>query len=478
MTVWYVALLAVIVAAVGAFLVLQLRSDLTAAIDANLGPATEQIALGYRAEGLPEARDVSTTVLSGERAASQVLDPGGRLVLAYGDAVSHAPMLGRADRARVLRGARVHRTSRLGPEHQRVRLAARVVSRRGRPAIIVAAASMAGVDRSVHRLLVLLLLAGPAALVATAAGGWWLARRALRPIDRLTTEASAIGVGRLGDRLADPRTGDEVAHLAATLNTMLSRIEQGVDEQRRLVADTSHELRSPLAAMRAELDVSLRADALDAPARAVLESTREEVIRLSRMVDDLLTLAGADEGELALALTGADLADVAADVAAAMEPLATAHGIVLVVDAAPAPCAGDADRLHQAIGNLVDNAIKYSPHGGAVQIATATEDGAAVVRVADAGPGIAPELRERVFDRFFRADASRTRATGGSGIGLAIVRELARAHGGRAWVQPGDGGGSVFVLSVPAAVRPDQAPKRTVKRAPPRGASPTSTVAP
>jgi heavy metal sensor kinase len=478
MTVWYVALLAVIVAAVGAFLVLQLRSDLTAAIDANLGPATEQIALGYRAEGLPEARDVSTTVLSGERAASQVLDPGGRLVLAYGDAVSRAPMLGRADRARVLRGARLHRTSRLGPEHQRVRLAARVVVRRGRPAIIVAAASMAGVDRSVHRLLVLLLLAGPAALVATAAGGWWMARRALRPIDRLTTEASAIGVGRLGDRLADPRTGDEVAYLAATLNTMLSRIEQGVDEQRRLVADTSHELRSPLAAMRAELDVSLRADALGAPALAVLESTREEVIRLSRMVDDLLTLAGADEGQLALALTGGDLADVAADVAAAMEPLATAHGIELVLDAAPAPCAGDADRLQQAIGNLVDNAIKYSPHGGAVQIATATEDGAAVVRVADAGPGIAPELRERVFDRFFRADASRTRATGGSGIGLAIVRELAGAHGGRAWVQPRAGGGSVFVLSVPAAVGPDQAPKRTVKRAPPRGASPTSTVAP
>jgi heavy metal sensor kinase len=478
MTAWYVALLTVIIAAVGAFLVLRLPSDLTASIDANLGPAANQIALGYRVEGLPEARDVSTTVLSGERAASQVLDPEGHVVMAYGDAVARAPMLGRADRERVLRGEALHRTSRLGRQDGRMRLAARVVSRRGRPAVIVAAASMRAVDRSVHRLLVLLLIAGPAALVATAAGGWWLARRALRPIDRLTTEAGTIGVGQPGDRLADPGTGDEVAHLAATLNTMLSRIQEGVEEQRRLVGDTSHELRSPLAAMRAELDVSLRTDALDPPARAVLESTREEVIRLSRMVDDLLTLAGADEGGLALALAGADLADVAREVARSLEPLAAAHGIVLALDAAPGPVTGDAVRLQQAIGNLVDNAIKYSPHGATVEIATATEGAAAVVRVADTGPGIAPELRERVFDRFFRADASRTRATGGSGIGLAIVRELARAHGGQAWVEARPGGGSVFVLSLPSVAAPDQPPNRTVKRAPPRGASPTSTVAP
>jgi heavy metal sensor kinase len=458
MTAWYVALLGAIIAAVGAFLVVQLRSDLTAAVDGNLGPATEQIALGYHAEGLPEARDVSTTVLSGERPASQIIEPSGRVLTSYGDPVAHTAMLGRADRARVLAGAELHRTARVGREQRRVRIAARVTSHRGQPAIAVAAASMAGVDRSVHRVLVLLLIAGPAALLATAAGGWWLARRALRPIDRLTTAAGAIGVTRLADRLDDPGTGDEVAHLAATLNTMLSRIEGGVQEQRRLVADTSHELRSPLAAMRAELDVSLRADRLDPPSRAALESTREEVIRLSRMVEDLLTLAGADEGRLDLVLAGGDLADVAGDVARAMEPLAAAHGITLRLEAAPAPVTGDRGRLQQAIGNLVDNAIKYSPHGAVVRIATATEGDEAVVRVSDAGPGVAPELRERVFDRFFRADASRTRATGGSGIGLAIVRELAAAHGGRAWVEPrGAGGGSVFVLALPA-LPADRAP--------------------
>jgi heavy metal sensor kinase len=376
-----------------------------------------------------------------------VLDPQGRVAGAFGDGVARAAMIGPADRARVLRGADLEGTAVLG--HRRMRLAARATSLHGRPAVVVAAASMAEVDRSVHRLLVLLLIAGPAALVATAAGGWWLARRALRPIDRLTTDAAAIGAPHPGDRLAVPATGDEVAHLAETLNTMLSRIQAGVQEQRRLVADTSHELRSPLAAMRTELDVSLRADALDAQSRAVLESTREEVVRMSRTVDDLLTLAGADEGRLALAREPVDLGELAATVLRAREPLAAAGAVALHLDARGAPASGDPHRLRQAIGNLVDNAIAYSPAGATVAVTVLADRAIASVRVADEGPGVASELAERVFDRFFRADASRTRATGGSGIGLAIVRELAHAHGGRTWVEPRPGGGSVFVLALP-----------------------------
>jgi signal transduction histidine kinase len=225
-----------------------------------------------------------------------------------------------------------------------------------------------------------------------------------------------------------------------------------VQEQRRLVADTSHELRTPLAAMRAELEVSLRADPLDGAARVVLESMRDEVVRMSRTVDDLLTLAGADEGRLALAAGPVDLADVVVSVVSAMEPLAAARGIELCVDALPAPAVGDDHRLQQAIGNLVDNAIKYSPRGATVTIASSVQRADAIVRVADEGPGIRPELAGHVFDRFFRIDASRARSTGGSGIGLSIVRELAEAHGGRAWVEPREGGGSVFGVSLPAAV--------------------------
>jgi heavy metal sensor kinase len=448
MTVWYVALLAVIIAAVGAFLVLRLRADLVAAIDRRLGGAADQIALGYHTEGPPEARDVAATLLSGEAGGAQVLTPDGRVTVAYGDRVARVPLLGARDRARVAAGARLRRTVDVGAGY---RVAARQVLRGVHPRVVVAAESLVTVDRSVHRLLVLLLLAGPAALAATALGGWWLARRALRPIDRLTARAGAIGIDGLDERLEAGAARDEVARLAATLNMMLSRIAGGVREQRRLVADASHELRTPLAAMRTELEVSLRADALDEPARVVLASTLEEVERLSRTVDGLLLLARADDGTLELRIGDVDLAEVARETAARLDVLARARGVEVVVDGAAAPARGDAAWLGQALGNLMDNAIELTRPGGAVRVKTAVEDGRALVRVTDEGPGIPDADRERVFDRFHRLDPSRTRTTGGAGIGLAIVREITRAHGGRVWNEPAPGGGTTFVLALPAA---------------------------
>ncbi len=460
MTAWYVALLAVIVAAVGAFLVLRLRADLTDAIDRALGPASDQIAAGYRVEGPPEFVDTARTTLSGERAAAQVLGPTGRVLVASGDRVARAPMLTRADEATVLRGAAIVRTVRLGG--QRFRLAARPVDRRGQRQAIVAGQSLAGVERSVRRVLVLLLIAGPAALLATALGGWWLAGRALRPIERMTARAAAIDLDHIEERVAVPPTGDEVARLATTLNAMLERIERGVHEQHRLVADASHELRSPLAAMRAEIDVSLRADDLPPAARDVLESAREEVDRMTRTVDDLLVLASLDEGRLELLVEPLDLRDVAERAIGRLQPLAAARGVTVTLTGAPALATGDADRLGHALRNLVENAIKFSPAGGAVEVTTWTRAGEAGVTVRDHGPGVAPDLRERVFDRFFRADPARARATGGGGLGLAITREIALAHGGRAWVDDA----SAFSLALharPAA--PDAPPAAIALRA-------------
>ena len=185
-----------------------------------------------------------------------------------------APMLAPGELSRVLAGERVRRTVTLGAGREHFRIVARATTRGVYPRVVVVGESLATVDRSVHRLLMLLLLACPVAVAATAVGGWWLARRSLRPIHRLIADAGRIGIDRLDERLPVPVTGDEVARLAATLNTMIGRIEAGVDEQRRLVADASHELRTPLAAMRAELDVSLRADDLDPRAQDILRSTR------------------------------------------------------------------------------------------------------------------------------------------------------------------------------------------------------------
>ena len=448
MTAWYVVLLGSIVAVVGTFLVVALRSDLTASVDRGLHPAAAQIADGYRTEGAAEAIDVARSVLTGERPAAQILDPSGRVAVSVGDPVARAPMLTRSAAAAVVRGLELTRTVELGPDHQRFRLVARPTTRRGHRQIAVAAESMATVDRSVRRVLVLLLIAGPAALLATALGGWWLARRALRPIDRMTARAAAIDLDRIEDRLVVPDTGDEVAHLATTLNAMLDRIGRGVEEQHRLVADASHELRTPLAAMRSEIDVSLLADDLPSAARRVLESAREELDRMTRTVNDLLVLASLDEGRLELLVEPLDLRDVVARAVTALAPLARTRGVALRIDGPSALTLGDADRLGHAVRNLIENAIKFSPERGEVVVSTWTARGEVGVTVRDEGPGVAAADRERIFDRFFRADPSRTRSTGGGGLGLAISREIAAAHAGRVWVDDAGTRGSAFSLAL------------------------------
>jgi heavy metal sensor kinase len=300
----------------------------------------------------------------------------------------------------------------------------------------------------VHRVVTLLVLALPAALLLTALGGWWLARRALRPVEQMTRDAERIEVESLDERIAEPGTNDEVGHLAQTLNAMLVRIRTAVAQQRQLVDDASHELRTPLAAMRSELDVSLRADDLDPAARATLESVREEVDRLARIVDDLLTLAAADEHGLELATETVDLAAVSGRAAAGIQSLARRNSIDLDVKGDPVLVDADPERMRQAIGNVIENAVKFSPPGASVAVSTAANGSSVRVTVADAGPGIAEADREHIFERFFRADGARTR--GGSGLGLAIAREIVLAHGGQIRFEPHEPHGSVFSIELPA----------------------------
>ncbi len=445
MTLWFVALLAVVIAAVGIFLVVSLRTDLLDGVDAALGPATAQVAGDYSREGLLEFTDSAKTVLKGDRAAAQLVGADGRLVRTFGDALATRPMLSAAQLARVRAGHGIITTRTLSGRAFRV--AGRPALRHGRREAVVAAQSLASVLHAVGRVTTLLAIALPAALLAVALGGWWLAGRSLRPIARITGTAEAIGADRLDDRVCEPRSGDEVARLARTFNTMLDRIQRAVGEQRRLVGDASHELRTPLTAMRAEIDVSLRADDLGPAARAVLLSAREEVERMSRTVADLLTLAAADEGAYAVALEPADLATVSAGVVDALRPLARESDVSLAHQARATPVLADAQELGRAVRNLVENAIRFTPPGGTVRITAA----GGTVGVHDEGPGVPEALRDRIFDRFFRIDSARGRATGGSGLGLAIVRQIAEAHGGRVRVLPRAPHGSSFVIELAPA---------------------------
>jgi heavy metal sensor kinase len=449
LTAWYAALLAAIIAAVGLFLVLQLRTDLREAVDDELGENAAQLARGFRDEGSEDFIDVVQTILPGATAGAQLLDPDGEVRLRYGRVAAGRSLATPAARADALAGRPQLVTERLGDARERYRIRVSSFRDEGRPYVLVVAESLSGVGDAVRRVLVLLLLTIPAALAATALAGSWLARKALRPVERMASEAAEIGIDRLDERIPVPRADDELGHLAVTLNAMLERLELGVAEKHRLIADASHELRTPLTVMRTELDVALRDDRLGAAEREVLDSLREEVDRLGRTADNLLTLAQADEGRLGLLKTEVRLRDAIDAAARPLRPLADAKRLRLELDGDGHSARADPQRLHQVLTNFIDNAIKHAPPGSQVRVSAWSDADEVGLTVADEGPGIPAEAREHVFDRFFRVDRARGRDGGGGGLGLAICQEVARAHGGRVWVDSVEGRGSAFSMGLP-----------------------------
>lgn len=448
-TIWYVALLAVMIAALGVFVVVRLRTDLIDGIDASLDTRARQIALGSHGTGESDFQDVSDASLRGlpgGESAAQLLDASGAVLESTGDPVAEAPLIGAADLAIVLQGGTVRRSVQLGSDAESFRvLAAAPPDPPGR--VVVVATSLETVASSVERLTILLLLGGPAVLVVAGLGGWWLARAALSPVSRIARTAGEIGIERLDERVDVPRTADEIHDLAVTINRMLERLERGVKDQRRFIDDASHELRTPLAVMRAELEVGLRERDLDPDARATLESLYQSVESMGATVEDLLTLARADEGKLALALETIDLQASAAAVREALAPIAAASDVDVRLEGDRTPVIADRRRMDQVLRNLLANAITYAALGGHVVVTTWEEDGSAYCSVRDDGPGIPDAVRSRIFDRFFRADDARTGS--GAGLGLAICRELVISHGGRIEVASQPGRGSTFTFTIP-----------------------------
>lgn len=452
LTAWYVLLVAVIVTGVGAFVVVRLRADLIRDIDRSEESSAGEITQGYRQEGDKEFYDVSNTVLRVlpvGTSGAQLLDVGGRVRLTYGNRVARGPMIGRRAQRRSLAGRRIHQSVSLGRRDERFRVFAVPVARGTRTQLLVIAKSLGDVNRSVDRVIFLLALGGGAALVLTAAGGWWLARKALAPVARMTSQAQRIGIDRLDDRVPVPRVADELAELAHTLNGMLERLQRGVSEQHRLVADASHELRTPLAVMRSELDVSLMDPSLPANAHAVLASSREEVERMSRTVEDLLTLARVDAGRLELLRMPVALSKVAEGAAGFLGPMAHTQGVTINVAGIAPHVSGDPERLGQVMANLVQNAVAHSGRGDAVHVGVWENETEVGVTVRDKGPGIPTSAQAHVFERFYRVDAARSRDDGGSGLGLAICREIIHAHSGRIWLESQQGRGSAFSFSLP-----------------------------
>jgi heavy metal sensor kinase len=459
---WTAGLLAAIIAALGAFLVLQLRQDLRQAIDEDTQDTSAVILRAVTGDGpdkdsergerreldVEDFRDAAAAGLPASGMA-QVVDANGDVQAGFGSTARNEPLLP----IRTLKGARpadqLTFSARLGTGGQAYRVEVTPYRTAGEQHYLVVGLSLQPVEDAVRRVLILLLVAGPAALLASAFAAYWLSRKALRPVERMASDAQEIGTDRLYERVEVPKARDELGHLAVTLNAMLDRIEHGVADKRRLVADASHALRTPLAVMRAELDVSLRGDDLSPAAREVLESAREEVDRMGRTVDNLIALAQSDEGRLELLTVPVDLRRAMQESAQPLRLLASANDVSLVLVGEPEQALADPQRLQLALTNLVENAIKFSPPGRTVTVSSWRRDGEVGVTVRDEGPGIPAEDSEHLFDRYYRAGAARARNLSGSGLGLAICREVAVAHGGRVWVDSTVGEGSAFTLALP-----------------------------
>jgi signal transduction histidine kinase len=260
--------------------------------------------------------------------------------------------------------------------------------------------------------------------------------------------AAEISTTTLDERLPVPPARDEVARLGDTLNAMLARIEEGVERERRFVADASHELRTPLALLKAELELALRRERSPAELERAIASALVEADRLARIADDLLLLARSDHGRLPLRLASVDPGDLLRSTAERFSARAAAAGRdVAVRDAEAAPVVADRLRLEQALGNLVDNALRHG--AGRVELAAVAANGTTELHVRDEGPGFAPEFVPRAFERFSRPDEGR--AADGTGLGLAIVQTIAEAHGGEVRIASRDGGGADVWIAVPAA---------------------------
>lgn len=292
------------------------------------------------------------------------------------------------------------------------------------------------------------LIGIPLALVLAAGGGLWLGRHGLRPLTSMGAEAQAITATTLETRLTVPAAA-ELEQLAVSFNTVLDRLGSALSTQRRFMADASHELRTPISIMRTAADVTLSRAARDeGEYREALAAVSQQASRLTRLVDDMLVLARADGGGYPVVLASVNLAALVSECVGEQRPRADDKGITVRTSLEPVMLKGDEALLRRMLSNLLGNALKYTPRGGSIDVSLEREEGEVVLRVADTGPGIPAEDRERVFERFVRLDPAR--GAGGAGLGLAIARWVAEAHSGRVRIVSSGSGGSVFAVSLPA----------------------------
>ena len=294
------------------------------------------------------------------------------------------------------------------------------------------------------------LILVPIALGVSVFGGLALAHKSLRPVDEITTRARKITVENLDQKLTVRNVNDEIGRLTATINDMIQRLHDSFAQVRQFSADASHELRTPLTVMRGEIELALHSTQTPAEYRTVLESSLEEILRMTSITDNLLLLAKAEQGTVDVDLSEVDLENLLDELYEDSEVLAEQKNIsVRLKEKVPITIVGDRGRLRQLLLNLVDNAIKYTPEGGTVTLAVRRQNGAALFEVQDTGIGIPPGEIDKIFDRFYRVDKARSREQGGTGLGLSIAKWIAELHRGTISVTSEVNKGSTFIVTLP-----------------------------
>jgi heavy metal sensor kinase len=427
-------MMVVVLAVAAAALLFAFRAELARTVDEGLRS---------RASSMLPDPVAAVSALSGEEEAfAQYTDDDGTVVTSPG---LMRPLLASAS-LMVLGGETFFdRNVRTASETVPARLLAVPI---GDGSVLVVGVDVEDQREAVARLAAVVAVGGPVLLLATTAVGWVLAGAALRPVERLRSEAAAISVSEPSRRLPEPRTGDELERLTGTLNGMLDRLHASLERERRFVDEASHELRTPLGVLQAEVDLALKEPRSREELVRSLRSIAQETERLRRLTQDLLVLARFDRGRLPVHRAEVDVSEIVGRVAAALADRAASRGIALRTSGTHARARVDEDRLRQALENLVDNAIRHTDRGGEIEVRSRRGDGRLRVAVIDTGSGFSPDLMDRAFEPFARADDDRD--GDGAGLGLAIVRAVALAHGGTVSIQNRPEGGASVSLDLPA----------------------------
>jgi two-component system, OmpR family, sensor kinase len=442
------AVASAVVFALGSWLfVAELSSSLLGSIDSQL---TGRLAQAGRYLPVPGAPTPAAGSPAPGEYVVQIIDSTGRVRGASADAGT-TPMLS-ASELRQAQHSPLLITNAAEGERERLR-AAPLAHHPGW--VAVASVSLEALDSTLSHVTRELLIAGAALVAAAGLGAYGLARASLSPVERLRREVAALSERDMTPGVRVPRTRDEIAALATTMNQLLSRLQRALARQRALVADASHELRTPFAVLRGELELASRPGRSRQELAAAVEQASEETARLARITEQLLFLARSDEDRIPPRREPTNIRLLLTRSAGHAASRVSTAGVSCQVDA-PADLTADVDpdRIGEAIDNLVDNALRFAPPGTPIVISARTAGPDLAIEVSDSGPGFPALFLPHAFERFARPDSGRARSDGGAGLGLAIVSAIAHAHGGRATARNQPDGGAVTTLELPGTVDP------------------------